>query len=272
MATGHRDRRALRLGSAITIGVAAVLAACAPRPLPPVSDLSRPLTPVEVYRIVRPGDTLYSVSWAAGVDYRELAAWNGIAPPFVIRPGQRISLVPTGRTSPAAADEPAKTTPLPADGGGAVARPIEPDSRPAPAAAASRPQPAPPPADNLPRGAPEGWNWPVRGKVVAGFSESRGLDIAVAAGTPVKSAAAGQVVYAGSGLRGYGQLVIVKHSNEYLSAYGHNRKMLVQEGDSIVAGQVIAESGSAPGRGEQVHFEIRRNGRPVDPMGLLPKG
>src|SRR5690606_38724928 len=104
MATGHRDRRALRLGSAITIGVAAVLAACAPRPLPPVSDLSRPLTPVEVYRIVRPGDTLYSVSWAAGVDYRELAAWNGIAPPFVIRPGQRISLVPTGRTSPAAAD------------------------------------------------------------------------------------------------------------------------------------------------------------------------
>ncbi len=271
MITKLPDRCARRLVLAIVVGVAAMLAACAPRPLPPVSDLSRPVTPAEVYRIVRPGDTLYSVSWAAGVDFRELAAWNGIAPPYVIRPGQRISLVPTGRTAPTAADAPAKTTPLPADGGGAVARPIEPDTRPVSTAAVSPPEPEAP-ANNLPRGAPDLWNWPVRGKVVSGFSESRGLDIAVAAGTPVKAAAGGQVVYAGSGLRGYGQLVIVKHSNEYLSAYGHNRKMLVQEGDSIVAGQVIAESGSAQGRGEQVHFEIRRNGRPVDPMGLLPKG
>lgn len=97
------------------------------------------------------------------------------------------------------------------------------------------------------------------------------MDIAVASGTPVKASAGGRVVYAGSGLRGYGQLVIVKHSTEYLSAYGHNRKLLVQEGDTIVAGQVIAESGSAPGKGEQVHFEIRRNGQPVDPANLLPR-
>lgn len=106
---------------------------------------------------------------------------------------------------------------------------------------------------------------------MGGFGDSKGLDIAVPPGTPVRAAANGRVVYAGSGLRGYGQLVIVKHSEEYLSAYGHNRKLLVQEGDSIVSGQVLAESGSAPGKGDQVHFEIRRLGRPVDPITLLPE-
>lgn len=241
---------------------------------------------------MRPGDTLYSLSWAAGVDYRELAAWNGLASPYVIHPGQRISLVPTGR-APAASNAGnaagTRVSALPQDGntGATSVTPLPSSSTPRPDAAGSgtrqsvskekrvTSKPAPErkpavPATPGPTPTPGAWMWPVRGSVVASFSQSRGVDIAVGSGTPVKASAAGQVVYAGSGLRGYGQLIIVKHSAEYLSAYGHNRKLLVEEGDRIASGQVIAESGSAPGKGEQVHFEIRRNGRPVDPLSLLP--
>ena len=107
--------------------------------------------------------------------------------------------------------------------------------------------------------------------MIEDFNTSKGIDIAVKPGTPVKASAGGSVVYAGSGLRGYGQLVIVKHNDDYLSAYGHNRKILVQEGDRIVSGQIIAESGSASGGSDKLHFEIRRNGKPVDPIRLLPK-
>lgn len=274
--SGNRENSVRRISLALPL-LACLLEACSPPPVVPVRELSRPREVVQVYRIVRPGDTLYSVSWAAGVDYRELAAWNAIAPPYVIHPGQRLSLVPTGRRPPAAAiGSPGATrvTALPEDGEGTgvtsipertgnVSKPVA-EARPTAAAAA--------PATAHDRQAPERWQWPVRGRLVGSFDEVRGLDIAVESGTPVRAAAGGHVVYAGSGLRGYGQLVIVKHSDEYLSAYGHNRKLLVQEGDTIVPGQVIAESGSAPGRGEQVHFEIRRNGKPVNPAALLSKG
>lgn len=285
---------------------AMLVAACSAPPVAPVSDLSRPVQPVGVYRIVQEGDTLYSLSWAAGVDYRQLAAWNDLPAPYLIRPGQRISLVPTGstptRTAPATTTSPAgsastRVTPLPADAGtGATVlapTPVAPKPvAPAPAPKSATPAPSTTPAPAAPAAptgeetraaaavaaassagtgpSPSAWAWPVRGRLVGRFQDARGYDIAVASGTPVRSTAEGLVVYAGSGLRGYGQLVIVKHSNEYLSAYGHNRKLLVEEGDRIVGGQVIAESGSAPGKGEQVHFEIRRNGQPVDPGGLLP--
>ncbi len=279
---------------------ALLLAACAAPPPAPVRDLSQPLQTVEVYRIVRPGDTLYSLSWAAGVDYRQLAAWNALTPPYVIRPGQRVSLVPTGRETAADRASPPSTatvSALPRGGDtGARSVTVAPTTQATTQATTSEPpsttvaasptasrtsakaparQPAPPPAPAAVEPSvgspPADWTWPVRGRVVADYAKSRGMDIAVASGTPVKASAGGTVVYAGSGLRGYGQLVIVKHNNEYLSAYGHNRKLLVQEGDRIVAGQVIAESGSAPGKGEQVHFEIRRNGQPVDPANLLPR-
>jgi lipoprotein NlpD len=264
----------------LVLVVSVTLASCSARPTAPVHDLSREGQTVDVYRVVRSGDTLYSLSWAAGVDFRELAAWNALAAPYTIYPGQRIALVPTGR-KPAATVTPSSPEPvvsvLPRDTqtpsatiepSAIRARPVPEPSATTPSAPASASVPEPEPRQVVAAG---DWIWPVSGRVINDFSQTRGVDIAVAAGTPVKASAGGLVVYAGSGLRGYGQLIIVKHNNEYLSAYGHNRKLLVQEGDSIVAGQVIAESGNAPGQGELVHFEIRRNGQPVDPVGLLPR-
>lgn len=118
------------------------------------------------------------------------------------------------------------------------------------------------------------WRWPVDGKVVGTFVSGdptkQGLDIAGRAGDAVRAAAAGEVVYSGNGLIGYGELVIVKHNANYLSAYGHNRKRLVKEGDKVTAGQEIAEMGSSSATRDELHFEIRKNGKPVDPMGFLP--
>jgi lipoprotein NlpD len=118
------------------------------------------------------------------------------------------------------------------------------------------------------------WRWPHVGTVLASYSTSgkvnKGLDIAGNPGDPVRAAAGGQVVYAGSGLLGYGNLIIVNHDEHYLSAYAHNRKILVQEGEDVKAGQVIAELGSSGADRPKLHFEIRKNGNPVDPMGYLP--
>ncbi|KAA3634527.1 MAG: hypothetical protein DWQ08_00395, partial [Proteobacteria bacterium] len=186
----------------------------------------------------------------------------------------RPRLVPTGRKPPLpqGGETKPRVSVLPKDSESArIALPQPVAGAPRSATGAST-APAPRQSGSMPATTNGAWRWPVQGTVVGAFNQSRGIDIAVSSGTPVKASADGRVVYAGSGLRGYGQLVIVKHSDEYLSAYGHNRKLLVQEGDTIVSGQVIAESGSAPGRGEQVHFEIRRNGKPVDPVRLLPRG
>ncbi len=280
MDTAYRTRVAGVIALTLLVG------ACAAPPLAPVSDLSKPLAEPRVIRIVRPGDSLYSISWAAGVDWRQLAYWNGIMEPYVIRPGQRLSLVPTGRPPPSKPRPSGVTvTPVPVEGGVERQQTAPVAIRPAtapqtanasapPAHAASPPVSALPSAAtggaSAPGKAPAGWRWPVRGKVVSGFAATKGYDIAVPSGSQVRAAAGGRVVYAGSGLRGYGQLIIVKHSDEYLSAYGHNRKLLVREGDQVADGQVIAESGSAPGQGERLHFEIRRNGNPVDPAGYLP--
>ena len=266
-----------------------VLAACAPRKPVPVSDLSTSAKPAEVIRIVRPGDTLYSVAWAAGVDYRQLARWNGLEEPYVIHPGQQLTLslrqntarVPTNTvktrklisTQGVITRKPISAEPLepvrkktesavkPKSPGKTTAASAKKSTKPA-----KRKNSQPPATGKSP------WGWPVNGKVVRRFSTSKGnkgIDIAVASGTPVRASKGGVVVYAGSGLRGYGQLVIVKHNDEFLSAYGHNRKLLVEEGDQIRSGQVIAESGTTAGATGQLHFEIRRNGNPVDPLKYL---
>ncbi len=258
----------------------ALLSACSARPVAPVSDLSSKRQPAKLIRIVRPGDTLYSIAWAAGVDYRQVANWNGLVAPYIVFPGQNLSLVPTGRhasrsnptkkpvtvatkVAPVSAPTKVKISPIPT--------PV-PESKPEKSVSKDVRQS---PAQTKSAGfADGGWMWPVQGNLLYKFSSStgaKGIDIGVVSGTPVRASASGRVVYAGSGLRGYGQLVIVKHSSEYLSAYGHNRKLLVQEGDSIRRGQTIAESGSDSGRGELLHFEIRRNGKPINPEGLLPQ-
>lgn len=190
---------------------------------------------------VKSGDTLYSIAFESGVDYRELAAWNGIGPPYLIRPGQKLRLTPAFS---------AKTRPT-----AAPTRPMT----PAPAA--------------IPDATPIRWAWPADGPVVrepSGSTTSRGLEIAGREGAPVRAAAAGKVVYAGSGLRGYGELIIVKHDETFLSAYAHNKRLLVQEGHQVKGGQVIAEMGRSDTTQVKLHFEIRRSGVPVDPTAFLP--
>lgn len=205
---------------------------------------TRPDTPA--YYTVRAGDTLYSIAWRHGLDYREVARWNGIGRDYGIAVGQRLRLTPPPGGRAAAAKPPAT-------------------SRPPAASRAPEPPISPPPA----------WAWPVRKGKVAGPvrqpSGGVGLRIDGESGMPVLAAADGRVVYTGAGLRAYGQLVIVKHGASWLSAYGHNERVLVKEGDEVKAGQVIANMGLGPGQQPMLYFEIRANGRPVDPLTQLPK-
>ena len=265
----------------------AVLAACggratvAPTAAPnvaPVADRSLQPNSEPHTRVVVAGDTLYSIAWEAGVDYKEVAAWNRIAPPYRLHPGQKLRLQAPPKTAHGAArsappatppvrvrpkEKPAKPTP---------ATPAKPAPPKTPPTAKAPPTPAakPPPADV---GALV-WAWPTQGKVVSYFAASaanNGIDIAGTRGQTVHAAAPGRVVYIGSGLRGYGQLIILKHNDEYLSAYAHNEKVTVKEGDVIKRGQPIAQMGSSGADRVKLHFEIRRRGVPVNPLQYLPK-
>lgn len=157
----------------------------------------------------------------------------------------------------------------------AQAAPSAPSVAPSPGAAPAA-RPSPPPASSPPLGADDDrldWTWPAKGRVITTFSETanlKGIDIAGAAGTPIVASAAGKVVYAGTGLRGYGLLVIIKHNDTYLSAYAHNRAIMVKEGDTVARGQKIAEMGNTDADQVKLHFEIRRLGKPMDPMRFLP--
>ncbi|MDI9736482.1 peptidoglycan DD-metalloendopeptidase family protein [Stutzerimonas stutzeri] len=227
--------------------------------------------------IVRRGDTLWSIAFRFGWDWRELARVNGIQPPHVIYPGQKIrfdggasrvvSAAP--RPAPQPAPAPAPTSPV------VVATPVP--RQPAITTPASPPPAAPPastPVTPVARSA-SGWAWPANGTIIGSFSSNgslnKGIDIAGELGQPVLAASDGTVVYAGSGLRGYGELVIIKHSDTYVSAYGHNRRLLVREGQQVKAGQSIAEMGSTGTDRVKLHFEIRRQGKPVDPLQYLPR-
>ncbi len=209
--------------------------------------------------VVQRGDTLYSIAFRYGLDYKTLAAANGISAPFTIYVDQRIRLE-SGAGLPAASDAaeaPRSKTPS------SVRAPV-----PAANPAASTVQ-APRIADTSVT-----WRWPHEGKVVAGFSlvgkVNKGIDIKGKPGESVRSTADGVVVYAGGGLRGYGKLIIVKHNDRFLSAYGYNNSLLVQEGDTVTAGQALATIGGTSGDEDLLHFEIRRDGKPEDPMRYLP--
>jgi len=204
--------------------------------------------------VVRAGETLYKIAFQYGVDQRDLVRWNGIRDPDVIRVGQRLRLTPptsARRSTPA-------PTPAPANSNAGRATPP----------AATRPAPrSVPPAPVL---APPAWTWPVDGPVVTRFGAGEGIATGVGiggrVGQPVRAAATGRVVYAGSGLIGYGQLVIIKHNETYLTAYGYNSELLVTQGQEVARGQTIAQMGTGPERQPRLHFEIRRNGVPVDPL------
>ncbi len=221
------------------------------------------------------GDTLYSIAWSYGQDYRLVARWNGISPPYVIRPGQRIRIAPP----------PSFGRPHSGNTGGKGERSHEPSAKPSPAAVAHpwsrQPQPSSSPlpdtaaADLKPRDNKEiSWQWPTSGELVGAGRSSRhrpGIDIKGRRGQPIYAAAPGKVVYSGSGLIGYGKLIILKHNNRYLSAYAHNWELLVKEGDQVARGVQIARMGSSGAEQVMLHFEIRYNGKPVDPLRYLPE-
>ncbi len=202
------------------------------------------------------GDTLYAIAWRYGMDYRKLASINNIPLPYRIYPGQELKL--SGRVAVASKTQTRTVKPAP----GATKTVTR---TPAKTTAAKDMSVA-----NVPV---SGWLWPAQGKVVRGFSGTihKGIDIAGRAGDPVLATSSGRVVYAGSGLVGYGKLLIVKHNDIYLSAYGHNRRLLVKEGDKVRSGEKIAEMGSSATNSVKLHFEIRREGKPVDPKKLLPR-
>lgn len=320
VACASRTRAPVEDRTALPTAPASPAAVPAPASVPGPETDSRP-----TYTVKR-GDTLYQIALDHGLDYKELAAWNSLENPNLIRVGQILRVAAPGDTS-AAAGTGATTAPL------RVPTPVT-------AAASGAPSPTSLPtasstsvsttrnADNYksspkatkepyseqalrdvargaqastevlamaaPPGAPKpevprvaaptteaededklDWVWPAKGKVVIGFSETanlKGIDIAGAAGEPVIASAAGKVVYVGNGLRGYGKLVIVKHNKTWLSAYAHNREILVKEGQQVTRGQKIAEMGNTDADVVKLHFEIRRLGKPVDPARYLPTG
>lgn len=246
------------------LGLALGLVACSSTPpRAPVRDQAAAgRSPEARTREVRAGDTLYSIAWESGRDYRELAAWNRISPPYLIRPGQVLQLYPPS-DSGARVKPKTKTT----------AKPEKPAPRDKTAVKKSVPQKPEPPTAR-PTSKFGSWSWPVEGQIIERFTPSgsnRGIDIAGKKGQAVHAAAPGTVVYQGSGLRGYGELIIIKHDADFLSAYAHNDKILVKEGNVIRRGQKIAEMGSSGTDRAKLHFEIRYRGTPVDPLTYLPK-
>jgi len=310
----------MRMRGFIAVFSALLLAACTTttrvvreEPAPAVRTLST-VPPDPAMHRVQAGETLYGIAFRHRLDWRSLAAWNGIAEPFVIRPGQLLRLSPPQgerprvaaaeavrpppptATRPASRPDPGAGLPAPppiprglvgqtpptravAGAPAAVTAPAA-TSTAAPVAAAAPAANAPPAAPTAVAGGgaafrPGQWQWPTEGQVVARFAEGdrsrQGIAIAGTAGQAVRAAAAGTVVYSGAGLVGFGELIIIKHDDQWLSAYGHNRRRLVAEGASVQAGQQIAELGRTGTSRDMLHFEIRRSGRPVDPLPLLPQ-
>lgn len=262
------------------------------------------------YYTVKRGDTLYRIALDHGADYRDLAAWNNLTNPSAIKEGQVLRIapeVPAGGVAkpiasgpvvesrsldqPAVVDSVAPPPPPAVNGAGLKREPRagkEPYSDEAYARlnnggdsakpAEAKPEAKPEPKAEAPAAAPAGpddvaWIWPVTAKIMTPYSDAgnKGLDFSGKPGDAVLAAGDGKVVYAGSGLRGYGELVIVKHNATFLSAYGHNRKILVKEGQQVSRGQKIAEMGSTDSDTVKLHFEIRKQGKPVDPAQFLPK-
>jgi len=219
--------------------------------------------------MVRRGDTLYSIAWRYGMDYRRLAEWNAIRQPYTIYPGQKLRLTHPPRT--AATQMSPGVSPGAASGSPKKSAGKTSTSKKATATASSKKSKSG--AAKGGSASVKGWQWPAKGKVVTSFPRSggKGIDIAGKYGQAIVAASSGRVVYSGSGLIGYGQLIIVKHNKRYLSAYAHNNKILVKEGDTVTGGQRIAEMGRSGSNQAMLHFEIRRDGKPIDPLRYLPK-
>ncbi|MEP6899082.1 MAG: peptidoglycan DD-metalloendopeptidase family protein [Rhodanobacter sp.] len=331
---------ALATGCVLLAACGSMRSSVVVEPAPGYDDYRPPARPVSSYAPtpartpipggsyeVKKGETLYSIAFRNGVDFRDLAQWNAIAVPYTIWPGQRLKLSPAGRTGSAVqvaagapgstavpASMPASVNPAPVPASAplfepvtssdttsgtasaikpvsSVPMPIKPKQH-APAASATAaavvpvagvaatppallPPPAPAPVTGGSSRAVSGvsWRWPADGSLLKRFQAGDaipGIEIGGKAGDPVHAAADGVVVYSGNGLVGYGELVIIKHNDSFLSAYGHNSKRLVKEGQRVTVGQPIAEMGSTGATRNELEFQIRKDGNPVDPLGYLP--
>ncbi|MCP3869324.1 MAG: peptidoglycan DD-metalloendopeptidase family protein [Gammaproteobacteria bacterium] len=237
---------------------------------------------------VRRGDTLYAIAWRYGLDHRSLARINGIKPPYTIYPGQSVWLkshtvpksrsvvkkknIKSGKSTPKVTKKSTKTsqskkTTKPAKSSSAKQKSGKSSKSSKSSSSSGK-------SKKVGGGGSFKWGWPTRGKVIKRFSANdparQGIEIGGGRGQRIIASEKGRVVYAGSGLIGYGRLVIIKHNKNYLSAYGRNRKLLVNEGTEVKKGQALAEMGKS-GNGYALHFEIRKNGEPVDPLKLLPR-
>jgi lipoprotein NlpD len=288
-------RRGCALG---TVAFALVLAGCGSTPMnrAPVEDRSANAKPVAAagvpvvkpapgfenagkpgYYTVKPGDTLIRIGLENGQSPKDIARWNALENPNKIEVGQVVRVVP-----PTSTDGAAVAVSKPVSNGTATSTAIAPAASSAasaaPASAASKPPASPavvvaPVAGSAAVGDEDlGWIWPAKGPVLTEFDEvkNKGLDIGGAAGDAVLASAEGKVVYAGEGLRGYGKLIILKHNNTFLTAYAHNQTLLVKEDQTVKKGQKIAEMGNSDADRVKLHFEVRRQGKPVDPAKYLP--
>jgi lipoprotein NlpD len=248
------------------------------KPLPGIENYGKP-----GYYAVRPGDTIRRIGNDTGQRWQDIARWNNLENPDVIEVGQVLRVVPPVPGAAVAAAAAAPGVPgAPADAGAATrpvasAAPLTPGAVPGMPGAAPATKPPVATSSVGPAASPAGdedvgWIWPAQGTLIAGFDEAKnkGLDISGKSGDAVLAAADGRVVYAGAGLRGYGNLIILKHNNTYLTAYAHNQTLLVKEDQSVQKGQKIAEMGSSDADRVKLHFEIRRQGKPVDPARYLP--
>jgi lipoprotein NlpD len=253
-----------------SVGSSAPSVAAVVKPAPGFENAGKP-----GYYTVKPGDTLIRIGLESGQSHKDITRWNALENPNKIEVGQVLRIVPPVAEAAVVGGAVAK----PVTSGTVTSTPIATAPVPAkPASAASAAASAPVKVATAPASTSAGadddipWIWPGKGPVIAEFDESKnkGVDISGNAGDPVVAAADGKVVYAGSGLRGYGNLIILKHNNTYLTAYAHNQSVQVKEDQSVKKGQKIAEMGSSDADRVKLHFEVRRQGKPVDPLKYLP--
>jgi len=212
------------------------------------------------FHLVRKGETLYAIAFRYGLDYRQLANANSISSPYTIYPGQKIDVKYTAQQAKPTARPPVR---IPSKETSATPQPVQVES------GNSHISPK-----DIPNSPVSQWLWPLGGEIIGHFSTkkpvNKGIDIAGSLGESVLAAAAGTVVYAGTGLRGYGNLVIIRHNDKFLSAYAHASRVTVRENQEIKAGEKIAETGSTGTDKVKLHFEIREDGKPVNPLTYLP--
>lgn len=277
---GHSTTTGWGLCVIVIIFILGYLPACSSKQPAPVEEQStlikkRMLNTDGTYS-VRSGDTLYAIAFHYGMDPQAIASWNGIASPYVIRTGQKLRMM-----APPPGSQPARpSTAVTVVAAKPQARATTKPATTSPAETTRQPPAASPVTTKAPQkqvateADPKSWRWPTQGRVLRGFVSNNpsrnGLDITGREGQAIEASAPGQVVYSGNGLIGYGELIIIRHSEKMLSAYAHNRVRLVQEGDSVDSGQKIAEMGRNPGNEQILHFEIRVRGKPVNPMNYLP--